>query len=209
METIILTSSGKFIFENDINEFLPKKISSCKIAYITTALKKTRHPDNSEKRKVLMDEREIDYTDIDIAGKNEAELEALLPAYDIVFVEGGNAYHLLNEIRKSGFARVIKELIKKGVVYIGSSAGSYVATPSIITATWSERGHDRCGITDFTAMSLAPFLMKAHFIEKKREEWKEKAKVLKLPLRVLTDKQALLIRNGEVKLIGDGEEVVL
>jgi len=209
MKTLILTSSGQFITAHNIDNFLPKKITDCKIAYIITASKKVNDESYVERHRQKMNELNFSYTEIDIAGKNEEELKKALDGHDIIVVEGGNTFYLLKAVRESGFANVVKELIEKGVVYIGSSAGSYIACPSIIMATWSTRGFDRCGITDYTAMDLVPFLIKAHHTPDKLELLKEKANDLQYPMRVLNDDQAVLIRDGEVQLLGGGDEIIL
>ena len=209
MKTLILASSGSFITTHNVDNFLPKKIADCKIAYIITASKRVDDTGYIEKHKKKMDELNFSYTEIDIAGKNEDELKKILSKYDIVMVEGGNTFYLLKAVRESGFEKVIRELIEKGVVYIGSSAGSYIACPSIIMVTWSNRGFERCGITDYTAMGLVPFLIKAHYTPDMKAMLEEKAKDLPYPIRVLNDSQAILVRDGEVQLLGGGDEIII
>lgn len=209
MKTLILTSSGQFITANNVDHFLPKKIVDCKIAYIITASKKVDDTSYIDTHRQKMDELNFSYAEIDIAGKNENELKKALNGYDIVMVEGGNTFYLLKTVRESGFDKVIKNLIEKGIVYIGSSAGSYITCPSIIMATWSNKGFDRCGITDYTAMNLVPFLIKVHYTPDMQEMLKEKAKGLQCPMRVLNDDQAILVRDGEVQLLGGGDEIIM
>lgn len=209
MKTLILTSSGSFITANNVDNFLLKKITDCKIAYIITASKKVNDTGYIERHRQKMDELNFSYTEIDIAGKNENELKKALDGHDIVMVEGGNTFYLLKAVRESGFENVIKELIENGVVYVGSSAGSYITCPSIVMATWSNRGFDRCGITEYSAMNLVPFLIKAHYTPDMLETLKEKADDLQYPMRVLNDDQAILVQDGEVQLLGGGDEIVL
>ena len=209
MKTLILASSGQFITANNVDDFLPKKIADCKIAYITTASKKVNDTGYVERHRQKMDELNFSYTEIDIAGKNEDELKKALDGHDIIMVEGGNTFYLLKAVRESGFENVIKGLIEKGVVYVGSSAGSYIACPSIIMATWSTRDFDRCGIIEYSAMNLVPFLIKAHYTPDMKEMLSEKTKDLQYQMRVLNDDQAILVRDGEVQLLGSGDEIVL
>lgn len=209
MKTLILTSSGQFITRNDVDEYLPKKITDCKIAYIITASKKVDDTEYIDKHRQRMDNLGYSYTEIDIAGQNEDELRKNLEGYDIVMVEGGNTFYLLKAVRESGFDIIIKELIAKGVVYIGSSAGSYIACPSIIMATLSSQNFDRCGVTDYTAMNLVPFLILAHYSPEKQKRLAENTNDFKYPIRALTDDQALVIRDGEVQLVGGGEEIII
>lgn len=209
MKTLILASSGSFITANNIDRFLPKKITDCKIAYIITASKKVDDTNYIDRHRQKMNELNFAYTEIDIAGKNEDELKKALDRYDIVMVEGGNTFYLLKAARESDFENIIKDLIEKGVVYIGSSAGSYITCPSIIMATWSNRGFDRCGITDYTAMNLVPFLIKAHYTAEMKTMLDKKAKDLQYPIRVLNDDQAILVRDGKVQLLGGGDEIIM
>ncbi|MFA6197689.1 MAG: Type 1 glutamine amidotransferase-like domain-containing protein [Patescibacteria group bacterium] len=209
MKTLILTSSGQFITAHNIDQFLPKKITDCKIAYIITASKKVNDTGYVDRHRQKMNELNFSYTEIDIAGKNESELKKALDGYDIIMVEGGNTFYLLKAVRESGFESVLQGLIEKGVVYVGSSAGSYIVCPSIIVATWSNRGFDQCGIIDYTAMNLVPFLLKAHYTLEMRAMLEEKSKDLQYPVRVLNDGQALLVQDGEVQLLGGGEEITL
>jgi len=209
MRTLILASSGQFITANNVDDFLPKKIADCKIAYITTASKKVNDTGYVERHRQKMDELNFSYTEIDIACKNEGGLKKALDGHDIIMVEGGNTFYLLKAVRESGFENVIKDLIAKGVVYVGSSAGSYIACPSIIMATWSTCGFDRCGIIEYSAMNLVPFLIKAHYTPDMKEMLSEKTKDLQYQMRVLNDDQAILVRDGEVQLLGSGDEIVL
>lgn len=208
MKTIILASSS-FITTNNVDTFLPKKIADSKIAYITTASKTVNDTGYIERHRQQMKERNFLYTEIDIAGKNESELKKALNGHDIILVEGGNTFYLLKAVRESGFENVIKDLISRGIVYVGSSAGSYIACPSIIMATWSKQGFDECGITDYAAMNLVPFLIKAHYTLDMQEMLEGKAKDLQYPMRVLNDDQAILVRDGGIQLLGGGDEIIM
>ena len=209
MKTTLLASSGSFITAQNLDPILPKKIVDCKIAYITTASKKVDDMSYVERQRERMNEMGLSYTEIDIEGSNEEELRKILAGYDVVIVEGGNTFYLLKAIRESGFESVIKDLIDEGVVYIGTSAGSYVACPSIIMATWSNRGFDKCGITDYSAMNLVPFLIKAHYTSEGKEELEENTKDLQYQVRPITDDQAILVRDEEIEFLGEGEEVII
>lgn len=209
MKTLILTSSGKFIIQNNIDQYLPKKITDCKIAYISTASKKVHDDTYAQDHQKVMKELNFSFDVIDIAGMNENELKKALDGHDIILVEGGNTYYLLKSVRESNFKKVVKDMISKGVVYIGSSAGSYITCPSIIMSTFNEHGFDRFDITDFSAMNLVPFLIKAHYTPDMMERLKNNFSNLDYPLRVLTDKQALLVRDGKVQLLGEGEEIIM
>ena len=208
MKTLILASSGQFITANNVDDFLPKKITDCKIAYIITASKKVSDTGYIDRHRQKMDELNFSYTEFDIVGKSEEELKKALSDSDILYVEGGNTFYLLQAVRDTGFEKIVKEAIENGLVYWGVSAGAYIACPSIIMATWSDR-FDRCGVTDWTAMNLVPFFIKAHYTPNMKEMLSEKTKDLQYQMRVLNDDQAILVRDGEVQLLGGGDEIIL
>ncbi|MDP3066864.1 MAG: Type 1 glutamine amidotransferase-like domain-containing protein [Methanobacteriaceae archaeon] len=208
MKTIILASSGEFIASNNIDNFLPKPLKESRVLYITTASKKVNDDSYVEKTRQKIGELSFSYTELDIVGKSEEELKKALSLCDIVYVEGGNTFYLLKAVRDSGFDKAVKEAIDNGLVYWGVSAGSYIVCPSIVMATWSDR-FDRCGITDWSAMNFVPFLIKAHYTTDMLEKIKESAQDLQLPMCLLNDKQAVIVRDGEAQLIGGGDDITL
>lgn len=208
MQTLLLASSGKFITANNIDYILPKPIGECKIAYVITASKKVTDTDYIDRHRQKMTELNFSYTEIDIEGKNQNQLRSALQGYDIILVEGGNTFYLLKAVRDSGFGEIVKDLLKQGVVYIGSSAGSYIACPTITMAAWSNR-YDHCGITEYSAMNLVPFLVYAHCTPDQLDFLTQQAKNLSLPLRVLSDEQAVLVQDGKVQMLGVGTEIIL
>jgi dipeptidase E len=70
----------------------------------------------------------IEYT---LTGKTKAELEKALSEVEVVYVSGGNTFYLLQESQKVGFIPLIQQRVKEGLIYIGSSAGSVIASPNI------------------------------------------------------------------------------
>lgn len=70
----------------------------------------------------------FDYT---LTGKSPADLENDLGGCDLIHVNGGNSFYLLLQAKKSGFDKFIKRQVNQGVIYTGSSAGSYIVCPDI------------------------------------------------------------------------------
>lgn len=62
---------------------------------------------------------------------NPSALKEKLTSYDLIWAMGGNTYMLRYEMRRSGFDRIISELLDNGKVYGGDSAGALVAGASI------------------------------------------------------------------------------
>ncbi|MFW0786079.1 Type 1 glutamine amidotransferase-like domain-containing protein [Gordonia sp. CPCC 206044] len=50
---------------------------------------------------------------------------------DVVFVSGGNVFHLLSVLRRTGFDRLLTDRVRAGMPYIGASAGAGVVGADI------------------------------------------------------------------------------
>ncbi len=118
---------------------------------------------------------------------------------DIIYVCGGNTFHYLSGIRKTGLDKEIKRLVKKGVGYFGVSAGSIVVGPSIDIA--SPFDENDINLKNLTGLKLTNIIISPHFDKKDKKiikdfEIKNKCEVFRL-----ADNQALLIKDGKKKLI--------
>lgn len=208
MKTILLTSAGMKVKE-EILKILPKPANQIKIAHIITASKVEKDLSYLEEESQMMQELGFKVENIDIEGKNENELRVLLNDKDIIYVQGGNSFYLLKYAKESGFDKVVKELVEKGTIYIGVSAGSYLACPTIEMSLWKYQDRDMFGLTDLTALNLVPFLLIVHFKPEHAPILKQEILTAKYPVKILTDEQAILIKDNETKFVGRGEEIKL
>jgi len=209
MPKLILASNTKFLDIPNLNEHLDVPIQKAKILYITTGANKVDDVSFVERHLERVAERNLNYMSYDIEGKTETEISKTMDNYDIIHMEGGNTFHILKTIYTTNFDKILKRRLDEGMNYIGTSAGSYVMTPSIITATWNDRGFDRCRLEDFTALNYIPFILKAHYTKERRQSILDNAQGLKWPLKILTDNQAIAVNGDNYQLIGEGVEITL
>jgi dipeptidase E len=209
MSKLILASNTKFLDIPNLNEHLDVPIQKAKILYIATGAKKVDDVSFVERHLHRVAERNLNYTAYDIEGKSEREISKTMDNYDVIHLEGGNTFHILKTIYTTNFDKILKRRLEEGMNYIGTSAGSYVMTPSIITATWNDRGFDRCGLEDHTALNYVPFVLKAHYTKERKQSILDNSLGLKWPLKILTDNQAIAVDGNNYQLIGEGEEITL
>lgn len=208
MKTILLTSGGMSVKE-EILKILPKPASQIKIVHIITASKIEKNLSYLEKENQAMEAAGFNVENVDIEGKIEHELRVLLDDKDVIYVQGGNTFYLLKHVKASGFDKVVKELVEKGTIYIGVSAGSYIACPTIEMAYWKHPDKNTVGLTDLVGLNLVPFLLSVHFDPKYAKILKQEISTAKYPVRILTDEQAILVKGDKVKFVGRGEEIKL
>ncbi len=199
---MLLMSSSKFFTSKKAVNLFSKPLTKAKIAYITTAANGEKDRGHIERCIKRMKKARYNFEEIDIEGKNKIQLNKLLKDKDVIYVAGGNTYHLLKAVKESGFDIVIKKLIKSGVAYAGSSAGAYIMCPTIEMAGWHLQDINHCKLKDLSAVNAAPFLVYAHYNPELKAVIQQRKKTSKYPIRILTDNQALWIGDKEVKFIG-------
>ncbi len=178
--------------------------SNLKLAFITTAVDPYINSDISwftADHDKLVD-MGFAVTDYDIKNKNIEQLRNDLAKFDVIFVAGGNSFYLLNEIKKSGFDIVIKELINHGVVYIGASAGSCIMSPTIEHLTSLDHPDIVPQLTDYASLGLYSKFIVPHFGREKYRLRHEKIKrEFGDDVVFLHDDQAVIVNNDKSEIV--------
>ncbi len=151
---------------DDIETLLGKSITEIQLSYITTAgnLHSSDKKGRIDDGRKIFQERGWQVFDYDIAGKTEAEVVAELNNKDVVFVQGGNNFYLLEQIQNCNFGKIIRNLLAKGVLYIGESAGAIVCSKNIRDQQYMSGDLMLAeSMKDFTGLGLVNFLIKPHW----------------------------------------------
>jgi dipeptidase E len=86
---------------------------------------------------------------------------AAVRAAQAVFVGGGNSFRLLRDLRRTGLLAAIGDRVRGGMPYIGSSAGTNMACPTLRTTNDMpivEPG-------GFAAFGFVPFQINPHYLD--------------------------------------------
>src|SRR5215813_8829756 len=95
---------------------------------------------------------------LDSAHEAASPAEAALAA-EAFFVGGGNTFRLLDGLHRLGLLKAVRRRVAEGVPYIGSSAGSNVACPTIKTT----KDMPIVEPPSFEALGLVDFQVSPHF----------------------------------------------
>jgi len=212
---LLLTSAG---LANDsivkaLSNLVQKPFSELKIAFIPTAANLEEGDKQDWFIKDLINLKELKFNSVDIvdisALPKEIWLERLKEA-DVLYVEGGNTYHLMYWFNQSGLSEILPELLKTKI-YVGVSAGTVVATPSIINAR-SEKQLllDIKEIAYNNGLSLVNFMIEPHinsvwFKDSTFDNLEKRSKEYKYPIYCLDDNSAIKIDGDKVEVISEGE----
>ncbi len=80
---------------------------------------------------------------------------------EAIAVGGGNTFHLVREMQKLGLMKAIRERVLQGTPYMGWSAGSNVACPSLRTTNDMPIVEPE----SFDCMGLIPFQINPHYLD--------------------------------------------
>jgi dipeptidase E len=123
----------------------------------------------------------------------------------VVFVSGGNTFHLLDQARKTGFDSWLRQHIES-IVYVGVSAGSIVMTPNIGIAPVDNGDKNLAGITDLTGFNFVDFEVSPHTPEMVSiEANQEYAKSTRNKLYAYNDRSAIGVVGDERTIINEGQ----
>ena len=127
---------------------------------------------------------------------------------ECIVVGGGNTFHLVHEMQRTGSMEAIREKVLQGCPYMGWSAGSNVACPTIKTT------NDMPIIEpeSFNALNLVPFQINPHYLDanpeghggETREDRIKEFMVVNPDVYVAGLREAtyLLVENDKMQLLG-------
>jgi len=143
--------------------------------------------------------------DVDIKGKTKDELLDELKNIDIIFVGGGNVFYLLEKARESGFDQVVKGLVEKGVIYVGSSAGAVLACPDIEAVARLDDPSKAPSLKSTEGLGLVDFVVIPHHKNEKFskgvEQILKECKGYKYKLIPIADQQAFVVKGNKYKIV--------
>lgn len=123
---------------------------------------------------------------------------------DIIWFAGGSAGYLAYWTTRTGLNKSLRSLLDNGTIYVGSSAGSMVASTSLKVAEWYI-GETEIGAGNIPGLGLVDFEIYPHYDEKYLDEIKEKYQGKKLYL--LKDGEEIIVEDNLVRVVG-GKRII-
>ena len=204
MKLIFLASVAEKSIDKLI-EHLPSSPKNLKVAFVPTAATPYKDKWFVKLDRDKLEKLGFNLIDVKLESKTEKQLTKELEGIDVIFVGGGNTFYLLQEARKSGFDKIVKRLVEKGTVYIGSSAGSVLACPTIEIVRPIDDPSKAPELKSYEGLNLVDFIVLPHFGEKKFETGYEKMRpgIEKLKYKVfkINDNQAILVKGNKIEVV--------
>lgn len=149
---------------------------------------------------------------IDLLTLTLDEVRDRMASVDVIYVVGGNPDYLLYVFQKTGFDKLLGELLHEKV-YIGSSAGSMVLTRratgkqylDIYAKTKTFGVEDYLGFVDII---FRPHIGSSDLPKYQFETLQEAASGLEYDVYALRDSQALTMQDGKLQFVGGPPHVI-
>lgn len=126
-----------------------------------------------------------------------------LRAFDIIYVDGGNSFYLLQQALLSKFDRAIRSYLEHNIgVYVGVSAGTLLAGPDIeIAEPWDDR--TKADLCSTTGLGLVSTVYCPHYLPSEEKILFDYQKQAAYPIEPLRDGQAICITGKTIEWIDD------
>ncbi|TAK57647.1 hypothetical protein EPO17_01390 [Patescibacteria group bacterium] len=198
---LLLTSAG--LATKQISDFfisiLPKKASDCSVLMIAYTQNENEQYYVDESKKELFD---LGIKKVSSFNLKENEFKDQ-SQYDVIYVCGGNTFSILERMRSSKIDTFILDSVKnKNTIYIGVSAGSIMAGPSIEIASWGSEGDkNEVNLKDLTGFDLTNISIFPHFKPHLKQETEDFRNKVGYPVIELADNEAVFAQNLKYQLI--------
>jgi dipeptidase E len=221
---MLLTSNG---IRNDklrsaLADLIGKRFGSAKVVFVPTA-SAAQAGDHGWLVEDLSRLYALRWQELNVLDLNSLPaplvLERLRNA-DVIYVEGGNHYHLANSIAVHGFAAELTDLLESKV-YVGVSAGSMIFSRNLSERTGEafDEQDDLRILGEARAQAYSPvglfdWYLKPHLNSRgfpgRTPAWFEKAAAhLDFPVYAVDDDSAVRVRGDVVDVVSDGRWLLL
>jgi len=125
--------------------------------------------------------------------------------YDVIYVCGGNTFVYLDRIRKTGLDQFIIDSVTSGrSTYVGVSAGSIIAGPSIEIAGWgSQSDSNDIGLKDLRGLNLTGTTIYPHYTKELASELNKFKERYGHQIETLEDDQAIMLNYTDMGRLKD------
>jgi dipeptidase E len=149
------TNHGEGYLDHAIADIRELLAGARRLAFVPFALRKQDAYTARARVRFAREGVEVTGVTADAAGR------ALMEETEAVFVGGGNTFRLLDGLQRSGLLEVLHRRTAAGLPYLGASAGTNVAAPTLKTTNDMPIVQP----ASFQALGLVPFQINPHYLD--------------------------------------------
>ncbi len=200
----IFLSSYFAAVQNIFKNFIKEDLKNKEILFIPTASAVEEIDFYVNDAKIAFENLGMKVNILELTKVSEEEARQKISATTFLYISGGNTFFLLQEIKRKNLVSLIAERVQKGMIYIGESAGSMIATADIEYAEGMDNREIAKDLDSTNALNLISFYPLVHYneppfieISRKREEkYGDKLNLIKI-----NNKQAITIEDDNINIV--------
>lgn len=210
---LLLTSAGLSnpSIVRAIENLLGKSVKGVKLAFIPTAA----NVEAGDKSWMIEDLNNFQKAGfkvdiVDISAVSKGVWLPRLQTAEVLFLGGGNTFHLMYWVKQSGLQDELSSLLKTRI-YAGISAGSCIAGPTIYNSVQNLFGEEYeleikegLGLVDF---QIIPHLNSPYFDKIRKENLEVASKDLVEPVYAIDDNSAVSVDGDHIEVVSEGEYI--
>ena len=215
---LLLTSNGlcNKTIANALLDLLGKTFAKTNLAFIPTAA----NVEEGDKRWLIDDLsncKKLGFASIDIVDISALPKNLWLPRLklaDVLLFGGGNTFHLMYWLEKSGLAKILPSMLKTRV-YVGISAGSMIAGQAISLSQSKKLYYPELKslYQNEHGLELVNFHIRPHLNSKlfpniRKETLEKLAKEIKGTIYAIDDQTVIKVDGKKVEIVGEGKHLV-
>ena len=116
---------------SSVGSIIEEQVANKKIAFIPTASIREGYTGYVRSARKLFKNLGAQLIEIEISTEESSKIGESLEEADIIYFTGGNSFFLIDQLRRTGTDKLLKQQLKNGKLFIGESAGAIVCAPDI------------------------------------------------------------------------------
>ena len=200
MKKLFLVSSGL----GYIQKFVGADPSTVKMLFVPTAGNLEEDVWWIDKDRDVLKGMGFQIIELDIENASKGEMQQQLSNTNVVYVAGGNTFHLLKQLRETGFDKMLDAFVAKGGLYVGASAGAIIAGPDIGAVSSIDEPEKVDGLKSTKGFGWVNVIPIPHYDMKSRTRSIDEIKAKygrDNEIVLLTDDQALVVEGNEWRVV--------
>ena len=139
-------------------------------------------------------------TDVVLENYRDRKVIKELRDKDVIWFMGGMPGYLMYWIRRCSIDLFLRDFLKRGTIYVGSSAGAMIAGQTLQVSGWKMTDGER-GAESIEPLKLVNFDIFPHFQESYLPDLKKK--YLGKRLYLLKDGEEIIVEDGKINFFGE------
>ena len=190
---------------SSVGNLIKEEIKMKKVIFIPTASLNEDYTGYVGSARKLFKKMGAIVTEIDISKEDFSTIKSTFEDTNIIYFTGGNSFFLIDQLRRTGVDKLLKEELEKGKLMIGESAGAIICAPDISYIEKMDEKPEGYSQSDDDGLNLIDFYVLPHYLTAPFK--KVTATILKefpdLKICPINNHQAITIDGRTSNIIGE------